>query len=167
MTHDKLMDTITSLDSSMRTRARLMCGDANLGDDIWHDTVIKLLTTYGSRELEDTNISGLIYSTMLSTFLDNRRKRNISDKCVELKFAEQEIVDNEYSLYTRLAVYDILKYLDSINLKHRDIFLMSVFGMDNESIAEMLEEPRENVKKVVFRTRSKIKNLFKNERSNF
>lgn len=167
MTHDKLLETISSLDGSMRTRARQMCGDIDLGDDIWHDTVIKILTTYIGPELIDKNISGLIYSTMLSVFLDHKKKRSISDKCVELKFAEQEIVDNDYAIYGKLAVHGILDYLNSINDKHRNVFLMSVFGMDNDSIAKQLSESNENVKKIVHRTRSKIKNLFKNERSYF
>ena len=42
---------------------------------------------------------------------------------------------------------------------------MSAFGMDNKSISILMDESLENVRKIVFRVRSKIKNEFKHERN--
>jgi DNA-directed RNA polymerase specialized sigma24 family protein len=167
MPNTKLTITISEMDSQMRNKARLLCGDRVLGDDIWHDAVLKLLTSYAEREVEDTNIPGLLYSALYSCFMDAKRKDGTTARCVELKHAEQEIVDNGYSVYGKLAIGEIVAYLDHFNRKHRDIFLMSVFGMDNASIAIVLDEKQENVRKVIFRVRAKIKKEFKNARSNF
>ena len=167
MPNKALIETISAIDSKMRSKARMICGDKNLGDDIWHDAVLKVLTTYDCREVDDINIPGLLYSTIISSFIDNKRKNGMTDKCVELKYAEQEIINSDNSIYDKFVIGDVLKFLDSINQLHRDIFLMSVFGMDNASIAIILGESNENVRKVIFRVRSKIKHTFKNERNNF
>ena len=42
---------------------------------------------------------------------------------------------------------------------------MNAFGMDNVSISYLLGEPLENVRKIVVRTRNKIKTIFKDERN--
>jgi RNA polymerase sigma factor (sigma-70 family) len=164
MTHDKLINAITSMDQKMRTKARMMCGGSKLGDDIWHDAVLKLLTTYKDREIHDKNMNGLIYSVMVTSLMDYKRKNGFSDRCVELKFAEEEIINHDYSIYAKLTIGEILDYLDTIQEKHRNIFLMSVFGMDNDSISEEMRESKENVRKIIQRVRAKIKINFKNEK---
>ena len=153
------------MDSQMRTKARLVCGDRSLGDDIWHNAVLKILTSYNDRTIENKNVPGLLYSAIVSSFMDNKRRNGISMNCTELKYAEQEIVDNEKSILSFLSIKDILSFLDTINHKHRDIFLMNAFGMDNVSISYLLGESLENVRKIVVRTRNKIKTIFKDERN--
>ena len=148
----------------MRTRARVMCGNNSLGDDIWHDAVVKIITTYNYKDIEKSNIPGLLYSAISSSFIDSKRKNGMTDKCVELKYAEQEIVDGGFNVFKKFLIKDVVVFLESINHKHRDIFLMYVFGMDKSEISILLGESSENVRKIIFRVRNKIKHIFKNER---
>ena len=161
MVDNKLTSTISEMDSKMRNRARMICGNSQLGDDIWHDAVLKLLTTYSDKEIDHTNIPGLLHTTLVTSFIDSKRKNGICMNSVELQYAEQEVIDTDNIIYTRLEIADILKHLESFNRMHRDIFLMSVFGMDNESISVALNEKKENVRKIIFRVRAKIKKEFK------
>lgn len=160
MTNNELLHAISSLDSKMRAKAHAMCGSQSLGDDIWHDAVLKILTSYKDREAEDLNIAGLMYSALYSCFMDNRRKNGMTETRVDLKYAEQEVLDNGYSVYSRLEIGEIQSYLSTLNKKHSEIFLMGVFGMDNKSISDKTGESVENVRKIIFRIRKKIKSNF-------
>ena len=160
----KLITTISEMDSIMRRRAYAICRNKYDGDDAWNNAVLKLLVGYNSENLDETNIPGLLHSALMHCIIDLKRYNGVDANSVELKYAEELIVNNEYNYYNSMQVEEIVKYLDSFGERNREIFLMTMFGMDSKAVSEESNESRENVRKIVSRMRSKIKEKFKYER---
>lgn len=152
------------MDEQMRKRAYAICRNKQNGDDAWHNAVIKLLNKYNDDNLEDTNLAGLLHSALITCIIDLKRTTMVQKNSVELKYAEQLIVNDEYKYYNSMQVAEIMEYLGSVGSRDREIFLMVMFGMDSKSVSEITTESNDNVRKIVSRLRSKIKNKFKNER---
>lgn len=152
------------MDEQMRKRAYAICRNKHNGDDAWHNAVIKLLNKYNSENLEDINLAGLLHSALITCIIDLKRTTMVQKGSVELKYAEQLIVNDEYRYYNSMQISEIMEYLGTVGSRDREIFLMVMFGMDSKSVAEATSESNDNVRKIVSRLRLKIKNKFKNER---
>lgn len=159
-----LITTISEMDSTMRRRAYAICKNKYDGDDAWNNAVLKLLTGYNSDNLDETNIPGLLHSALMHCIIDLKRRKGVDSNSVELKYAEELIINSEYNYYNSMQVEEIMEYLKSFGDRNREIFLMTMFGMDSKAVSDETCESRENVRKIVSRVRSKIKEKFKYER---
>ena len=160
----KLITIISEMDDIMRRRAYAICRNKYDGDDAWNNAVLKLLTGYNSDNLDETNIPGLLHSTLRTCIIDLKRYNGVDANSVELKYAEELMINDEYTYYNSMQIAEIMEYLKSFGSKHREIFLMTMFGMDSKAVSDETLESRENVRKIVSRVRSKIKEKFKYER---
>jgi RNA polymerase sigma factor (sigma-70 family) len=160
----KLITTISEMDSIMRRRAYAICRNKYDGDDAWNNAVLKLLTGYNSENLDETNLPGLLHSALMHCIIDLKRLNGVDANSVELKYAEELMVNNEYEYYNSMQVEEIMTYLNSFGDRDRGIFLMTMFGMDSKAVSDDTGESRENVRKIVSRVRSKIKKKFKYEK---
>ena len=163
MKNELLSKCISEYDAQMRLRARAICGDRNIGDDIWHDAVIKIISSYDDKDVDYTNIKALFNKAILHAFIDRKRRSSNLDDASELNFKDEMFIDNP-SVEKHLEIQDVIEYLNNFNIKYRNIFLLSIFGYDHRSISEMYSESYDNIRKITSRVRIELKRKFKHDK---
>lgn len=161
MKNELLSKYISENDAAMRSRARAVCGDRNIGDDVWHDAVIKIITAYDDKDVDYSNIKALFNKAILHAFIDRKRKLSNLESATELNYRDEMFIENP-SIDKHLEIQDIIEYLNNFNIRYRNIFLLNIFGYDHRTISEMFSESYDNIRKITSRVRIELKRKFKN-----
>lgn len=156
--YDELRKQIAAWDSYIRKKASFYWGD-DLGEDIWNDTVIAMLTRQIPAEI--TNYPGFFMRCCTNTFRD--KWNNVYKRQHDIDIANcYDYSELDYSDKDQLE--KVLKFLDEkVEFRRAQIFKMAVAGYPYKEIAKKYQSKEIYCRKIVFKVRERLRTVFGNE----
>lgn len=156
--YDELRIQIAKWDDYIRRRAMHYWG-FDLGEDIWNDTVVAMLTRQIPAEI--ANYPGFFMRCCTNTFRD--KWDNVYKKQHDIDIANcYDYSELDYSDKDQLE--KILKFLEEkVEFRKAAIFKMAVAGHPYSEIAKKFRMTEVACRKTTFKVRERLKKMFKHE----
>lgn len=131
--------------------------DKETAQDICSETFFKAINKINSfKNEENSNFRAWIYRIAYNLVIDNYKQNN-EDLSLEYAYEIWNNKDFWEDFDNKQKIKKVLKYLDKINPKHKQIIIMRIWDdLSYSEISQVTWESLDNCKKVVSRTLAKI-----------
>lgn len=159
ISYEHLKEELSKQDAKFRMIARGMCRSSSIGDDLYHNSVLKVLEL-SLLGIEIRDLKKILYSIMTTTRLDMLRNFNNSKtQSLEAETLDAIVNSNaESTEETRDLLRRALSFISRIeNDVDREIFLSYINGVKIRSISSVYNISANTVKSKIRRTRIALK----------
>lgn len=149
----------------LRAFTRMLCGSADLADDIVQNACLKAWKARSSFDPERGSFKSWIFTIARNEYLQILRKRRPVDCYAPEDFEHHLVQDCQHD--TRTDCSDAIKQLFELNAEQRDVFiLVAAAGYSYEEAAEICGCSIGTIKSRVNRARAKLLDLRDAQASN-
>ncbi len=145
-------------------------GDVQAAEDQFHDIFIFILTHFEGYD-NITSLGGWLRKITVNKLLDHLRREKLF-VTTPMSSLSQEMGDNREPHYDGIPMEVLQRMINELPLKYRTAFnLYVVDEVSQEEIARMMEETQTNIRTLISRAKSKLRNsiekYLKNEEYNY